>query len=216
MAVSVERLYRVTIGTRALTLDGEQAHSLTMGLLIALDIAPADVRPDVAEVIAADIAPPAQLPSGPVIAEQADDTPAARAPAEAPAGGRPGTWGQADTDRLRVLAAEGLTGPKIAAAMGKPVGTIYAKAGSHRIQIGAKKRAEPVAAPIPPAASDEWTDAQSRYLVELMTRPHASMQYATTCCGHSFVQTSKRWGALKAAGIASVAEWDAAHEQVSA
>jgi hypothetical protein len=219
MAVSVERLYRVTIGTRALTLDGEETLSQAKSLLTALGIAPSDVRPDAAEVITADISPPAQLPSGPV-AEQTDNPPPVETAAvsgEAAKGRAVVAWEQADTDRLRALAGAGLTGPQIAAAMGKPKSTVYGKAGQHRIAIGAKHEAAPIAAPAPPAEPapgapvepllgrpSDWSVAETKALIREMGTGGGGFKAAAEKTGHGMGSCALRWKHLKQAGSMTV------------
>jgi hypothetical protein len=171
--IVVETRYRVTVDGTVLDLDEEGAHTLmdalAQRLLPAIGAEPVETRVHVlAPLPAAPVAVPVRAALPEPAPPPAVDDPRAqpRPPAKAP----PGEWTDADTDRLRTLAAEGMDSKQIADAMGRKPAVIYYRAGKYKIALGLPKGRESgpaaaVPAPAVQAGAEDgpltWTPARN-------------------------------------------------------
>jgi hypothetical protein len=198
--IVVETRYRVTVDGTMLDLDEETAQRLVADLGARLGFV--ELLPP--EVGSARLTP---VPVQPVAALPAAVDPPAKSP--------PGEWTDADTDRLRTLAAEGMDGKRIADAMGRKPHVIYYRAGKYKITLGLPSAAtEDAASPERPAAKpgpDDWTPEETKALIATIAGGRG-LREAMTATGHTFLSCSRRWTHLKEAGLMTIGRYVASQE----
>lgn len=166
MPITVERLYRVTIGETAHLLDGDNALSLAQGIVTALGIdgrsrTDGTDRPSNGTSLAAAVAPPAQLPSGPV----PDGEASARPHGQDGKADRP--WSADDKATLEELYTTNVPVAEIAAALGRDVGRIRYMTGY--LGLHRTRADDPPAVPRfarKASAGSVWNDEDDAFLCD--------------------------------------------------